>query len=152
MVLCTQQSQTPQCASQAKLSSVVQYTPRSKVIKIAQKALGCASHRGAESSSAVCFPPWSQAPGCASHRRVKIKIFVSLYVVAFKGTIRRNPFNPIRYCWGPFGPTPTLYHNRPRTAPAQKRAGPTEAEAAGESAGTVVGAAETAPTPTKSNV
>ena len=114
MVLCTQQSQTPQCASQAKLSSVVQYTPRSKVIKIAQKALGCASHRGAESSSAVCFPPWSQAPGCASHRRVKIKIFVSLYVVAFKGTIRRNPFNPIRYCWGPFGPTPTLTHNRLR--------------------------------------
>ena len=50
----------------------------------------CASHHGvklrgvhhtAESSSAVCFPPRSQAPRCASHCGVKIKIFGSLWLL-----------------------------------------------------------------------
>ena len=76
----------------------------------------CASHRGvkligvhatAESDSAVCITPLSQAPRCASYRGVKLRgvhhtaeskctpgsqnrnLYKSLG--AFKGTIRRNP-------------------------------------------------------------
>ena len=72
-------------------------TPRSQGHKISQKTLRCASHRRvrlrgvhhtAESSSAVCFLPQSQAPWCASHRRVKIEIFTSLCVIEYLGEIK----------------------------------------------------------------
>ena len=74
----------------AKSSSAVCITLKSQVIKIYQKAPRCASHlkvklcsvlSTAESSSVVCIAPQSQALWCASHRGVKIEIFVSLWLL-----------------------------------------------------------------------
>ena len=62
-------------------SSTVCIPPRSQVIKIFWKTLGCASHcwvwlRGvdhtAESDFAGCFSQWIKTPRCASHRWVKL--------------------------------------------------------------------------------
>ena len=68
----------------------------------------CGVHPTAESDSAVCIIPWSQALRFATHRGVKLRglqhtleskctprsqnrnLWESL--VAFKGTIRKNPF------------------------------------------------------------
>ena len=82
----------------AKSSSAVCITLKSQVIKIYQKAPRCASHlkvklcsvlSTAESSSVVCIAPQSQALWCASHRRVKIEIFVSLWLL-LKGQSGEN--------------------------------------------------------------
>ena len=101
----------------AESSSAVSNTPRSQLHQNSQKTPRCATHRGvwlrgsqhtAELSSAVCTTPRSQAPRFATHRGVKLRglqhtaeskctprsqnrnLWESL--VAFKGTIRKNPF------------------------------------------------------------
>ena len=103
-------------------SSVVCITPQSQGHQMSQKTSLCASNRRvrlhsvlptAESDSAVCITQRSQAPLCASHHGVKLRgahhteesnctprsLNRSLCegLVAFKGTIRRNPFRVNTY-------------------------------------------------------
>ena len=88
-------SQAPRCAShhRVKLLSLIP-TAESSDHFFSQKTSWCDT---AESDSTVCILPQSQAPRCALHRRVKLtppsqNQNLCMSLVAFKGTIRRNPF------------------------------------------------------------
>ena len=95
-------------------NSAVCITPRSQWSKFVKKLGGV--HPTTESSSAMCFPLQSQSWRCLSHFGVKLCYVhhtaesncspqsqnrnLCFSLVAFKGTIRRNPFRGehIQYC------------------------------------------------------